>query len=220
MLLSAAALASRCCTTAPASRCRPGVVAVRPGTGSGQYMRPDPLGTEPVLQYGAGQCFRCSFSVSFHGCLECPAVAGRAADCSAPAVLAGDAGDDRRDVAAVSPHDPRTRVDDGARRRSDSLVCGLFRRVRRCGASLYAAVSGAPQLRGRLCVYRGCAAGADAVTISGAGPTVIALVELENDVIAKEVGEAMKKGFKSAKVDCDIVICKPSKGPKIVKIVK
>jgi homoserine kinase len=66
----------------------------------------------------------------------------------------------------------------------------------------------------------GKAAGADAVTISGAGPTVIALVELENDVIAKEVGEEMKKGFKSAKVDCDIVICKPSKGPKIVKVVK
>ena len=66
----------------------------------------------------------------------------------------------------------------------------------------------------------GKAAGADAVTISGAGPTVIALVELENDVIATEVGEEMKKGFKSAKVDCDIVICKPSKGPKIVKIVK
>ena len=36
----------------------------------------------------------------------------------------------------------------------------------------------------------------------------------------KEIGEAMKKGFKSAKVDCDIVICKPSKGPKIVKVVK
>ena len=30
----------------------------------------------------------------------------------------------------------------------------------------------------------------------------------------------MKKGFKSAKVDCDIIISKPSKGPKIVKIVK
>ena len=66
----------------------------------------------------------------------------------------------------------------------------------------------------------GKAAGADAVTISGAGPTVIALVESEDDVIAKKVGEEMKKGFKSAKVDCDIVICKPSKGPKIVKVVK
>ena len=30
----------------------------------------------------------------------------------------------------------------------------------------------------------------------------------------------MRKGFKSAKVDCDIVICKPSNGPKIVKVIK
>ena len=62
-------------------------------------------------------------------------------------------------------------------------------------------------------------AGADACTISGAGPSVIAFVNVENRIM-KKVGEAMKKGFKSAKVDCDIVICKPSKGPKIVKIVK
>ena len=59
-------------------------------------------------------------------------------------------------------------------------------------------------------------AGADACTISGAGPSVIAFVNVENR-ITKKVGEAMKKGFKSAKVDCDIVICKPSKGPKITK---
>jgi len=57
-------------------------------------------------------------------------------------------------------------------------------------------------------------AGADACTISGAGPSVIAFVNVENR-ITKKVGEAMKKGFKSAKVDCDIVICKPSKGPII-----
>ena len=61
------------------------------------------------------------------------------------------------------------------------------------------------------------AAGADAVTISGAGPTVIAFSGSE---AAKEVGASMKKGFKSANVDCDIVICKPSKGPEIVKVVK
>jgi homoserine kinase len=59
-------------------------------------------------------------------------------------------------------------------------------------------------------------AGATACTISGAGPTVIAFSEFRND----KIDEAMKKGFKSAKVDCDIVICKPSKGPKIVKVVK
>ena len=73
-------------------------------------------------------------------------------------------------------------------------------------------------------------ASADAVTISGAGPTMIALINVSEDNrsgtdeelknLSKEVGEAMKKGFKSAKVDCDIVICKPSKGPKIVKVVK
>ena len=63
-------------------------------------------------------------------------------------------------------------------------------------------------------------AGADGVTISGAGPSVIAFVSdsVPND--AKEIGVAMKDGFKSAKVDCDIVICKPSNGPKIVKVVK
>ena len=69
-------------------------------------------------------------------------------------------------------------------------------------------------------------AGAKACTISGAGPSVIAFVALPT-VIAqtktqkkqavKKVGEAMKKGFKSAKVDCEIIICKPSDGPKIIK---
>ena len=62
-------------------------------------------------------------------------------------------------------------------------------------------------------------AGADACTISGAGPSVIAFVNVENRIM-KKVGEAMKKGFKSAKVDCDIVICKPSKGAKVTKVVK
>ncbi len=66
----------------------------------------------------------------------------------------------------------------------------------------------------------GKAAGAAAVTISGAGPTVIALIETGQWAAASAVGDAMKKGFKSAKVDCDIVICKPSNGPKIVKVVK
>ena len=63
-------------------------------------------------------------------------------------------------------------------------------------------------------------AGANACTISGAGPSVIAFIDSRIEDSSKKVGEAMKKGFKSAKVDCDIVICKPSKGPKIVKVVK
>jgi len=62
-------------------------------------------------------------------------------------------------------------------------------------------------------------AGATACTISGAGPSVIAF-DVMNENRTKKIGEAMKKGFKSANVDCDIVICKPSKGPKIVKVVK
>ena len=62
-------------------------------------------------------------------------------------------------------------------------------------------------------------AGADACTISGAGPSVIAFVNVENRIM-KRVGEAMKKGFKSAKVDCDIVYCKPSKGARVTKVVK
>ena len=53
-------------------------------------------------------------------------------------------------------------------------------------------------------------------TISGAGPSVIAFCD-DNEKDLLEIGDAMKKGFKSVKVDCDIVICKPSKGPKIIK---
>ena len=61
-------------------------------------------------------------------------------------------------------------------------------------------------------------AGAAACTISGAGPSMIAFVPY--GVNKKKVGDAMKKGFKSAKVDCDIVICKPSKGARVTKVVK
>ena len=67
-------------------------------------------------------------------------------------------------------------------------------------------------------------AGANSCTISGAGPSVIAFLEhwdiAGKELMVKQTGEAMKKGFKSAKVDCDIIFCKPSNGPKIVKVVK
>ncbi|MDA0756494.1 MAG: homoserine kinase [Crenarchaeota archaeon] len=66
-------------------------------------------------------------------------------------------------------------------------------------------------------------AGANACTISGAGPSVIAFQDVWNrgDDKTKEIGEAMRNGFKSAKVDCDIVICKPSQdGAKIMKVVE
>jgi len=61
-------------------------------------------------------------------------------------------------------------------------------------------------------------AGAFGVTISGAGPSIIAFASKKQNLT--KIGASMKKGFKSAKVDCDIVICKPSKGPKIVKVAK
>ena len=60
--------------------------------------------------------------------------------------------------------------------------------------------------------------GALGVTISGAGPSVIAFGTKKQNL--KKIGESIKKGFKSAKVDCEIVICKPSNGPKIVKVIK
>jgi homoserine kinase len=68
--------------------------------------------------------------------------------------------------------------------------------------------------------------GANGVTISGAGPSVIAFTEegptdnFDGPITLKDIGAAMKKGFKSAKVDCDIVICKPSKGARVIKLVK
>ena len=58
-------------------------------------------------------------------------------------------------------------------------------------------------------------AGAFGVTISGAGPSVIAFASKKQNLT--KIGASMKRGFKSAKVDCDVVICKPSKGPTIKK---
>jgi homoserine kinase len=56
-------------------------------------------------------------------------------------------------------------------------------------------------------------AGALGVTISGAGPSVIAFCKKSQNL--KKIGKSMEKGFNSAKVGCDIIICKPSTGPKI-----
>ena len=56
-------------------------------------------------------------------------------------------------------------------------------------------------------------AGAFGVTISGAGPSVIAFVSKKQNV--KKIGDAMRRGFKTAKKDSTIVVCKPSKGPII-----
>jgi len=56
-------------------------------------------------------------------------------------------------------------------------------------------------------------AGALGVTISGAGPSVIAFCKKSQNL--KKIGKSMEKGFSSARVGCDIIICKPSIGPKI-----
>ena len=56
-------------------------------------------------------------------------------------------------------------------------------------------------------------AGAFGVTISGAGPSVIAFVSKKQNVT--KIGDAMRRGFKTAKKNSTIVICKPSNGPII-----
>lgn len=58
-------------------------------------------------------------------------------------------------------------------------------------------------------------AGALGVTISGAGPSVIAFSKSSADL--HKISLAMKKGFKSAKIDCKTIICKPSIGAFIKK---
>ncbi|HET6516921.1 MAG TPA: homoserine kinase [Nitrosopumilaceae archaeon] len=59
------------------------------------------------------------------------------------------------------------------------------------------------------------AAGALGVTISGAGPSVIAFAKKSSD--QKKICLAMEKGFKKAKVDCQTIICKPTNGARIIK---
>lgn len=58
-------------------------------------------------------------------------------------------------------------------------------------------------------------AGALGVTISGAGPSVIAFSESSADL--KKISLAMSKGFASANTKCQTVICKPSKGAIVIK---
>lgn len=58
-------------------------------------------------------------------------------------------------------------------------------------------------------------AGALGVTISGAGPSVIAFTTSSSNL--KKISSAMVKGFATANKKCDIIICKPSKGADIIK---
>lgn len=53
-------------------------------------------------------------------------------------------------------------------------------------------------------------AGAYGVTISGAGPSVIAFSKNSFDL--KKICTAMAKGFKTANIECQTIVCKPSKG--------
>ena len=53
-------------------------------------------------------------------------------------------------------------------------------------------------------------AGALGVTISGAGPSVIAFSKSSANL--KKINMAMSKGFASADIKCQTIICKPSKG--------
>lgn len=53
-------------------------------------------------------------------------------------------------------------------------------------------------------------AGALGVTISGAGPSIIAFSKSSSNL--KKISIAMSKGFKSTNTECQIIICKPSKG--------
>ena len=53
-------------------------------------------------------------------------------------------------------------------------------------------------------------AGAYGVTISGAGPSVIAFSKSSFDL--KKISAAMSRGFKTANIESQTIICKPSKG--------
>ncbi len=58
-------------------------------------------------------------------------------------------------------------------------------------------------------------AGALGVTISGAGPSVIAFSKSSGNL--KKISRAITKGFESAKIESQIIICKPSIGASIKK---
>lgn len=58
-------------------------------------------------------------------------------------------------------------------------------------------------------------AGALGVTISGAGPSVIAFTTKSSN--SKKISKSMEKGFASVNKKCEIVICQPTKGASIIK---
>ena len=58
-------------------------------------------------------------------------------------------------------------------------------------------------------------AGALGVTISGAGPSVIAFAKKSSNL--KKISLSMAKGFASANKKCETVICKPTKGAVVIR---
>jgi len=56
--------------------------------------------------------------------------------------------------------------------------------------------------------------GALAVTISGAGPSMIALTNSRND--AKRIGKSMEEGFADSKIESQAYVCGVSKGAKVI----
>jgi homoserine kinase len=57
-------------------------------------------------------------------------------------------------------------------------------------------------------------AGAMGITISGAGPSVIAFTSISSN--PRKILDSMSKGFASAKTECTTVICKPSRGAVVI----
>ena len=57
--------------------------------------------------------------------------------------------------------------------------------------------------------------GALGVTISGAGPSVIAFADATADL--KKISNSMKKGFLAAKTESKVIVCKPSKGATLIR---
>ncbi|MFQ5573379.1 MAG: homoserine kinase [Nitrosopumilaceae archaeon] len=58
-------------------------------------------------------------------------------------------------------------------------------------------------------------AGALGVTISGAGPSVIAFAKKSSNL--KKICSSMEKGFSKAKTGCKAIICKPTDGARVIK---
>lgn len=57
-------------------------------------------------------------------------------------------------------------------------------------------------------------AGALAVTISGAGPSMVSF--LKNDKYGKDVADSMREGFREANLQCKTFACRTSKGARVL----